>query len=735
MRRQIRTALLKSGSGLSMSALLAISAHGATPAPVPSGDTVLLQADHITADRQTRVVTASGHVEAAQGKRVIMADTMTYNEVTGRIFAEGKVSLLDDAGNVTFVDRAELDRSLTEGVANAVRLLMADNSRMAAAQGNRVNEKLMTLDKAVYSACNLCKENPSAAPLWQIRAAHVTKDDDTKRITYEDARLEFYGVPVFYTPYFSHPDPSVERQSGFLTPSFGSSSDLGYRLTLPYLYVLDPSADVVLAPTYASQAGYGLLGEYRQRFQRAVLDVSGSFLEADRSSGGSGQQLRGHLFGYGRMDVSENWQVGFNLERASDDTYLRRFAIANTTTLTTSAYAERFTDNSALTVDNYWFQGLRAQDVTGAIPYVAPLVDYRHYGTPGFLGGRFDYELNALDLVRPSGRNTRRIGTTTTWDVPFTTRFGELYKLTARFDGNGYWVTSRSRGGVVIPATDRLVGTAEPSITLDWRWPLVRDEGNWRQVIEPISQIIAAPYFGRFASIPNEDSTNVEFDDSNLFSFSRYGGRDRLESGPRANVGGQWSIYEPNGGSVSVLFGQTYRLKPDRVLNREAGLGATESDYVSRIKISPASWLDLVVRNRLDPNNFSARRTEIQMDGGPSYLRGSVGYLDIDADRLDLTIPARRELRANFLTQPLTNYYMTGAITRDLIGKGRWISYASGIFYTDECFETGIVYQRTNVLQGDLKPSTTVNLVLKLKSLGQTFDLPNIGVGGLVGVK
>lgn len=738
MRLATRTVLLRSVSVLGLIPLMmqiAPAMAASAPDAGPPADAVLLQADMITADRANKIVIAKGHVEAAQGKRVVVADTLTYSEQTGRIIAEGQVSLVDDGGNVSFSDRVELDRSLAEGVANAVRLLMADNSRLVAAKGNRLSPTLMTLDKAIYSSCNLCKDDPTAAPLWQLRAAHVTKDDTAKRISYEDARLEFYGVPVFYTPYFSHPDPSVARESGLLTPSIGSSSDLGYRLTLPYLYVIDPSTDVVLAPTYASQAGYGLLGDYRQRFQRGVVDLSGSFLEADRSSGGPGQQLRGHLFAYGRFEFLQNWQTGFTLERASDDTYLRRFSIANATTLTTSAFAERFTRNSALTVDNYWFQGLRAQDVTGAIPYVAPLVDYRHYGEPGFLGSRFDYQINALDLVRPSGRNTRRLGATTTWAVPFTSQFGELYKITARFDGNGYWVTSRTRAGQPIPATDRTVGVAEPSLTLDWRWPLVRNDGNWRQVIEPIGQAIAAPYFGRFDRIPNEDSTNVEFDDSNLFSFSRYGGRDRMESGPRANVGGQWSLYGPNGGLVSALFGQTYRLKPDRTLNREAGLGATRSDYVGRVTVSPAPWLDFIGRVRLDPDNFSARRTEVQVDGGPTYLRGSLGYLDIDADRLDTTIPARRELRASLFTKPLEHYYLTASATRNLIGDGRWISYATGIFYTDECFETGLVFQRNNVLQGDLKPSTAINLIIRLKSLGQSFELPNIGVGGLVGVK
>jgi LPS-assembly protein len=721
-----------------VSAIALVHASAPIRAAADQSDTVpektLLQADRILADRASHIVRAEGHVEAAKGKQVIMADSISFDESTGEVTADGHVSLLAESGDVVSSEHVTLDRSFANGLATPIRLLMAANARLAAAQGARVNGTKTILDKVVFSPCNLCADNPTAAPLWQLRAARATRDEDAQTISYEDAQIEFYGIPLFYTPYLRHADPSAPRQSGFLIPTVGSSSDIGYKVTLPYLFVIDDSQDAVLAPTYATLAGYGLMGDYRRRFQRSVVELSGSFLEADKASGGSGQQIRGHVFAYGRADIADNWHAGFNLQRASDDTYLRRFAISNATTLTTSAYAERFSENSSLTVDNYWFQGLRAQDVAGDIPYVAPLIDYRHYGKPGFLGGRFDYQFNGLDLVRPTGLNVRRLGTTAQWILPLTTRLGELYKITARFDGNGYWVTNRITSSTATTNLARVVGTGAPALEAEWRWPLVKDNGAWHQVVEPIAQGVIAPYFGRFRRIPNQDSTSVEYDDTNLFSFSRYAGRDRLESGPRANIGGQWTLSHADGGEISALFGETFRMKPDRVLNREAGLGATQSDYVGRVVVSPNSYVDLITRVRLDRDTFAVRRSEIQVSGGPSFMRASFGYLDIEADKLDLTIPARRELRGNIYIKPLENYYVTASAQRNLIAPARWISYATGLFYTDECYDMGLTYQRSNATDRDIKPSTTVSVVLRLKGLGQTFELPNISVGSLVGI-
>jgi len=122
--------------------------------------------------------------------------------------------------------QALIDKRNLEG--DAAKTLVEElRARMTKATDTEAREQGNTeLAKAVYSPCEICREKPDRAPLWQLRAARIIHRRDQQEIVYRDAVLEVFGVPVAYTPYFSHADPTVKRKSGFLVPNFGSTSDL-----------------------------------------------------------------------------------------------------------------------------------------------------------------------------------------------------------------------------------------------------------------------------------------------------------------------------------------------------------------------------------------------------------------------------------------------------------------------------------------------------------------------------
>ena len=182
--------------------------------------------------------------------------------------------------------------------------------------------------KAVYSPCDLCKDDPTKPPTRQFKAREISDDKEQKLLEFRDATMEIDGFPVFYTPYLSEPDPSVKRQSGFLTPSFGGSSTLGAHLTLPYYQVLGPSADFTVTPRFTTQAGTVVAGDYRQRFSNGELDAIGSINYSNIGEGTTetvSHGWRGHINTIGVWDLDDTYRTGFELERVSDQTYLRRF--------------------------------------------------------------------------------------------------------------------------------------------------------------------------------------------------------------------------------------------------------------------------------------------------------------------------------------------------------------------------------------------------------------------------
>ena len=713
---------------------IAIAAFGAClSAPLSadvysgSGEPILLQADHVAYDRTGHRVMADGNVEAAQGKRVLKADHIVYDTESGEMEATGHVSLLDDSGNILFADTATADKTMSNGTASPVKFLMTDNSRAVANEGVRA-DNILVLNRAVFSSCNLCKSDPDRAPLWEIKAARVTHDDVAQKVEYEDAELDFFGIPVFFTPYLSHPDPSVARQSGFLIPGISNSSDLGFRLTIPYYVVINDSQDAVIAPTYTSQAGVGLLGDYRQRFSNAVMELQGSILDSSNDSLAKRYnipEVRWHIFGLGEYDFDDSWKASFSLQRASDATYLRRFQFSNATLLTSSVDLERITAHDVFTVDNYAFQDvlLTSPVPTGLIPYVAPLINYEHYGTPGWLESHFDYGANGLDIVRPDGRSVRRLGGDAKWALPVTNMLGQQYELDADVRETAWWATGSNRIPAPANIRDRYTDRSWPTLSFNWRWPFVRDDSGWRQVIEPIALLAVSPWGGN-KRIPNEDSTTVEFDDTNLFSTDRFSGIDLVETGPRANLGAQWSLYAPGGQQVSVLLGEVLRAKTDRALNRFVpGVGDRYSDYVARIIVKPTDWLDVVARARLNHESGQPQETQIQAQMGPSFLRVGVGYLETPPDATDPTIQKIRQINASIFARFTPNYYITAVGTHDLLLR-KWITFTTGVWYTDECLDAGITIMRTNVTSGELRSSTSVGLVLRLKSIGSSFLLP-----------
>src|SRR5438552_1586444 len=160
---------------------------------------IVFQADEVQYDDQLALTVAKGHVEISQGGEVLLADMVSYNQRTDTITASGHVSLLEPTGEVAFADFMELRDSMNNVFAQNVRRLLADRSRLAANAARRINGNRFELARAVYSPCDLCKNDPSAPPAWQLEAREISEDKELKLIEFRDAVIEVDGWPILYT--------------------------------------------------------------------------------------------------------------------------------------------------------------------------------------------------------------------------------------------------------------------------------------------------------------------------------------------------------------------------------------------------------------------------------------------------------------------------------------------------------------------------------------------------------
>lgn len=675
---------------------------------------VLIRADKMTYDANTNVVTAEGNVEVSYGPRTLLADKLSYNQETRVVLAEGNATIREANGTTLSGSRIEVTDDMRDGIIESMNVIIAGRGRLAAARATRTGGTMMTLEKAAYTTCEPCKEDPSKAPTWQIKAFRVIYNQAKARVEYEDAFFEVFGVPIAYMPYFSHSDPEAPRQSGFLVPGVGHSTDIGYFVEVPYYFALDPSYDLLLAPMYTENDGPLLKGEWRQRVVDGQYNIQASGRYGrprNRFNVEYGDDtLQGHVFGQGRFKIDDVWHWGYDVEVTSNDTYLKRYDISSKDRLVNNLFVEGIDGRSYAAVNSWYFQGLREDDDPGTTPLVAPLVELEYVPDETVLGGRFQLIGNALFLHRGEGRDTARVSTTAAWKLPVTTTGGHLFTFFANLRADGYHVTDTGPLG----DDDQTVGRVLPWAGAEWRYPMVRTDWGWKQVIEPIVQVIGAPYGGNPNEIPNEDSAAFEFDETNLFSFNKFPGLDVWETGPRVNVGFRAAAYFDEG-FIEAIVGESFRFHEDDAFTEESGLRNQQSDYVGRLIIQPQDNIRLVHRFRIDQSAFRYERNEIYLDAFDPEIYGlRAGYLLLEPEPL---IPQQREeVSLDGRLRTFSNIWVRASGRRDL-ADDQMIESKFGLSYEDDCAEFGVDFRRRFTRDRDIEPASSFLFTFRLKGV------------------
>ena len=698
-------------AGSAVAALLVFAPAAAAAVETPNKD-MLLQADAAEYDTAKHVVSAQGHVEIDYGGRILLADSVSYNQDTDIVTADGHVSVMDENGNVAFADHVTMTDKMRDGALSGFGALLGKHGRLVAATATRREGRYTEARNIAYTPCQICNKPGERTPVWQIRAFRVVHDNQLHRIKFKDATLAMFGVPVFYTPNLTEPDPTVHHASGFLMPDVGNSSSNGYFVSIPYYWSISKSQDVTVEPIFTTRGGDVLIGEYRERWDHGGMWLQGSVARnPNGGQGGEKSQLYTHLFGSGRAMLSPHWQFGYDAQITSNDTYLKRYDISQLDRLVSDLFFVGEQGRSRFSIAGYFFQGLRATDLNTTFPIALPLVEYTYIPEHKWAGGRFRFDINSVALSRDVGTNDQRLTAEARWRFPVVTGNGQLWTLQLDARGDLYHTDTPAP----LPSSGHYHGRGLPYAALDWRWPFIANNKAGKSIVlEPIVQLIAQPYGGNLGTIPNEDSQNFEIDDNNVFTFDQVPGYDLVQSGPRGNIGLRAeSRFES--GYVEALGGQTFRLKPDAAFNSGTGLSGRRSDIVGRFSIKFPPYIDLTNRIDVDEQTGNIRRNEVYLTG--TYGRSStrISYVQLAPT---LGLPAREELNAQMDINFYRNWEAFAAIRRDLKAE-KTLDNEFGLGYEDDCLGISVAYRRKYTTDRDLPPSTSVILRLKLKTTEQ----------------
>jgi LPS-assembly protein len=708
-----------------------------------AGGGFYLEAETLSQDQATHHVIADGAVEARYKGRVLRARRVDYDTQTGVVVASGAVSILQPDGTAEFAETISLDKTLSEGFANGFAARMQGHVQIAAESVDRKSKDVTEFRHVVYTPCPTCAENGQRAPTWSIRAKSVTEDKARKRLVFRGAVVEVLGHGVFYLPIIEAADPSAERKSGFLLPLVTFSGPRGVTYEQPYYAAISSSQDILITPQINTAVNPFLKVDWRKRFYSGTVEARGGYTyDSDFTSNGhkfGPQTSRSYILADGAFQLSPHWSWGFTAERASDKLIFDKYAVSDVYTnsqtfdrglyaaddrrLISQIYAVRQDTNAYLSVAAISVQGLRATDTQGTFPTIAPLIEGRWEAPWAVLGGRLRVDGSAVALTRDqslsdtdatgrtlvAGLDSRRATLQADWQRTFT--FANGLRVQPFVDGRAdvFNLANLPVGNPNATVT-RAFGTLGANVS----YPLVRHVAGATWILEPLAQVALSPDTKQDRRIPNEDSVDFEFDETNLFQTNRSPGFDLYQGGQAVTLAGRATAILDDGRSASVLLGRRLAAQSTPSVPFYSGLQPSLSDWIFAADASPWKGVHIFSRLRLDERTFTVGRLEAgasfstpRAEGYVSYLREAQSPLGGQVDSLDLH-------GAVFVTRHW------GATSYMIVDGGAWRRRELGIVYRDDCLRVEAIYRHDETFNGTLGPSTSVVLRLTLATLGNT---------------
>ncbi len=694
-----------------------------TTANAPS-DLVLLEADTLIDDPEAGVIIAEGDVQARYQGRTLRADRLEYRLETGSIRATGGVELIEADGSVQYAEDMQVDEGLSLGVATELRARFQPSGVIAARSAVRREAGDTELDHVVYTSCPVC-EDGTRPPTWSLRARRAVQNTETAMITYRDAVLEVAGVPVFYAPYFAHPDPSAGPRSGFLQPDLGRNRRLGAYYEQPYVWAISPHQDLTLSPR-VHQNVRPLLGfEYRQRFWSGDVLLTGS-LTAEQDFDSQGDRFgddapRGHIFATGRFQVNDDWSWGFGAERASDDLYLRRYDlpgagesrgpfVGDVTRLITQVYLERQSPSSYSSLSTISFQGLREEDDSRLLPLILPLGEISHSLTEPVFDGQVRLGASTAILERTEGFDSARASVGAGWRRDWIVGPGLVVSpfMEARTD---FYRIAANTAGAVEESFNRSVALGGVELS----WPFVTSGEGFSVVVEPVVMAAIGSQGGNDARIVNEDSQAFELDESNLFRPNAAPNFDLWEPGQRLSAGLRATARTDAGATVTALVGRRWRADSEPAFTPSNNLEGRASDWVGAVGVDFGDRLSANVRARARDGSLALQRLDARVSGRIGRFTLATRYLNVDGavnagDRLE-------EISADVGVRLQDGWSVSGGFRRDLDSDTN-LQHRVAVVYEDDCSFLELAYTRSETFDRRLGPSEGIRIRVGLTTLG-----------------
>ncbi len=600
--------------------------------PVPKGTKVDVIADRLTYDGKTEIATATGLVRLTYGPYVLTATKVVYDMKKKKFSANGSIVFREPNGNVLEADFAELNDKFSEGFATHVKALLTNDVTITADYARRFEDGITIYERATYTACKDCTDE-DGNPLWRIVAGEVKHDSEEKTLYYRNAKLEIGGVPVFWTPYFSYPDPTVKRRTGFLLPSFAGGS-YGYGVRTPYFLEVAPNKDLTFTPMWTTKQGMVADVEWRHRLRSGIYNIRGyGIYELDPEDNEPGP-WRGALRSKGDFRINSAWTWGWDGTVADDRKFLNDYDFDKREIAASNVYVTGLEDRNYAQAQLIHYRTLEEDEEQDLMPVALPFVTASYFFGQTVAGGELSFDFNAYSLRRNDADTEYGLGTEQThvmgvakWRRQMTSGMGALITPFAEVR-NDLYISENVPGAADSGHANAYI---LPTAGLDIRMPFIGDHGVAQGVFTPVFQVIASAPETRDRGDGNEDAISLNFDTTSLFLSDRFSGYDRYEGGVRANAGVTYTLLGENGGFLRASLGESFHLAGENSFAAGSGLDGTSSDLVGALALQVNDNVMLGYQARVEEDLSRINVQEASLGLTFDSFSASLSYADVAA--------------------------------------------------------------------------------------------------------
>jgi len=751
--------------------------------PFRDPDIIYLEADSLINNENDGVLIASGQVIGKYQERTLRAEKVVYTLATGVVIASGNVVLIDPNGSTQYASKLELSNELETGTATDFTARQVGNGLTSAAFATRTENGEIELYNAYYTACKLCKEKgKTKKPSWRIKARKVRQDKKTRTFRYNSALLEIGGLPLFWTPYLAHPDPSAERSSGFLTPFVGVTSSKGFNIRAPYYWAINEYTEATLTPNLYQNVNPMMKYQFIRKFNTGALSVDGSltyssFFDRDGnefnpddfqnpSQVPTGKKLRSHTFIKGLFSPSKTWSYGFGLELSSDDDYLNRYNLEEASERfgvynpvgrrnTSQAFIVGQQEDFRFSASTVGYQDLRSNFIenvgTGLItvsepddrelPILAPKIEVEKYWTDPIFKGRIKGYGDLTALTRDIGNNYLRGTAGIDYSKNTVTAVGLELKtfLNSRYDFYKIKPEDKTNANYDSIEFQRNLG----QVGFDARYPFIKRGKNINLIVEPRVQLtnsFGSSKLSKFQAYQDssmitsinpteinylstqQDGQDIDLTASLLWQSNKSTGFDFWESGLRADIGASL-IADAGNSSAQLFIGRSYAENSENDFSEGSGLFNKKSDIVSNLELDINKNLSIVTRVRYDDNENKLRRLDSSLNYRSKYINTNLRYY-----RLNSSINSNfnngapnQEVNGDINIKIRKNWSLGYSAARDIdlkIMRNQRFS----VKFNDDCTLVEVFYAKNN-----FNSASFTNVTRNTSGLGIRISLLTLG--------